>query len=213
MPDSDQPIPPAPPSDEAAAARRRWITFAEVLALIAVLISALTFWNSYKERTAAEADKAAEREQASTVAGTLLLRGSPERDGARLALAAADPHQTIQTQSFAFPAALGLGAIETVSDPRLEAGWFERPLLRATHDAPAADAASGDQRLPVAITTVFFSDGTMHRDVAIYDVGYRIEGGGLLGGHRVRLLGLSRVAAVPARNAQARVDGRWRARS
>lgn len=213
MPDSDPPIAPAPSPNEAAAQRRRWVNFAEVLALIAVLISALTFWNSYQERIAAEADKASERAQASTEAATLLLRGAADHGGARLALAAADPHQTIQTQSFAFPAALGLGAVETVSDPRLEAAWFERALLHATHDAPAANAASGDERLPVAITTVFFSGGAMHRDVAIYDAGYRVEGGGLLGGHRVRLLGLSRVAAVSARDAQARVDRRWRARS
>lgn len=209
MPDSDPPVTPESPAEEAAARRRRWITFAELLALVAVLISALTFWNSYRERTAAEADKATERAEASAAAATLLLRGTADHDGARLALAPADPRQTIQTQSFAFPGALGLAPIETVSEPRLEVEWFER-ALRATR---AANAASGDQRLPVAITTVFFSDNAMHRDVAIYDIGYRVEDGGLLGGHRVRLLGLSRVDAVAARNAQARVDGRWRARS
>ncbi len=210
MPDSDPPTTPESPAEEAAARRRRWITFAELLALVAVLISALTFWNSYRERTAAEADKAIERSEATAAAATLLLRGTADHDGARLALAPADPRQTIQTQSFAFPAALGLAPVETVSEPRLEAEWFERSLLHATH---TANPAGGDQRLPVAITTVFFSDNAMHRDVAIYDIGYRVEGGGLLGGHRVRVLGLSRVDAVAARSAQARVDGRWRTRS
>ncbi len=33
---------------EAAAIRRRWINLGEVLAVIAVLISALTLWNSYQ---------------------------------------------------------------------------------------------------------------------------------------------------------------------
>lgn len=210
MPDSDLPIPPSPSSTEAAARRRRWINFAELLALVAVLISGLTLWNSYQERTAAEADKAAEREQASAAAATLLLRGSADHDGARLALAAADPGQTIQTQSFVFPAALGVGAVETVSDPRIEADWFARALLRAGH---AENEAGGDRRLPVAITTSFFSDGAMHRDIALYDIGYRVEGGGLLGGHRVRLLGLSRVGPVTARSAAVRLEARWRARS
>jgi predicted negative regulator of RcsB-dependent stress response len=39
---------------EAAAIRRRWITLGEILAVIAVLISGLTLWNSYSDRSADE---------------------------------------------------------------------------------------------------------------------------------------------------------------
>ena len=42
---------------EAAAVRRRWINLGEILAVVAVLISGLTLWNSYTERSHAEAEK------------------------------------------------------------------------------------------------------------------------------------------------------------
>ena len=46
-----EPETPQQQAAEAAAIRRRWITLGEVLAVAAVLISALTFWNSYQERS------------------------------------------------------------------------------------------------------------------------------------------------------------------
>ena len=52
----------------------------------------------------------------------------------------------------------------------------------------------------------------MHRDSAIYDIGYRVEGGGLFGGHKVRMRGISRIAAVPPAGLQARLDALWRTR-
>ena len=53
-----------PAQAEAAAIRRRWITLGEILAVVAVMISGLTFWNSYSERTASEAERAAEKDAA-----------------------------------------------------------------------------------------------------------------------------------------------------
>jgi hypothetical protein len=211
MPDPEPPLTPSAEA-EAAATRRRWITLAEILGVAAVLISGLTLWNSYRERTGAEADKAAARQEASAEARILLLRANADRDGERLTLAPADNGQTIQSQTIDFPGPLGVASVETVSDPRIEAGWFERALLRAREDQEGESANRGDQRLPVAITTLFFSGGAMHRDSAIYDIGYRIDEGGLLGGHKVRLRGVSRVETVAPRTAQARLDAVWRAR-
>jgi hypothetical protein len=194
---------------EAARTRRRWINLAELLAVIAVLISGLTLWNSYKERTADEAEKAAAREQASAQAQRLLLRGAPNRDGDRLALAPADGAQAIQSQTIAFPAALGAASVDTVIEPRIEASWFARPLLRGRD----GDGESrGDERVPAAITTIFVVAGATHRDTAIYDIGYRVDEGGLIGGSKLRLRGLSRVESVPAGRARARLDAIWRAR-
>jgi len=202
------------PSDraeaEAKARRWRWLTLAEILGVAALAISGLTLWNSYRERTGHEADKAAERRQASTAARTLLLRGRTDREARVLLLAPADDEQTIQSQRVAFPTPLGVPAVDTVSDPRIEAGWIERPLLRARGDG---DESLGDARLPMLVTTRFFSGGTMHSDTAIYDLGYRIDDGGLLGGHHVKLRGLSRVEIVAPGQAQARLDALWQARS
>lgn len=206
MPDPELPVPPsAEEKAEAAATRRRWINLAEILGVLAVIISGLTLWNSYRERTGEEAEKAAAKQEASAEAGVLLLRGTPDRDGERLALAPADPGQTIQSQTIAFPPALNVSAIDTVSDPRIEADWFERSLLQERAHDGGERGRSGDQRLPVAITTLFFSGRAMHRDTAIYDIGYRIADGGLLSGQKVRLRGVSRIETITARAVQARL--------
>lgn len=198
---------PAAEAREAAATRRRWLTLAEILAVVAVLISAATLWNSYRQRTSEEADKAAAKAAADNAAQTLLLRGTPDRQGRHLALAPADQSQTIQTQRITFPAPLGVAPVETVSEPRIEAGWFERALLRALESGSGNDRR-GDARLPVLVTTEFVAGGAVRRDEALYDIGYRVEGGGLIGGRELRLHGLSRVGtAAPA---QARLDARWR---
>ena len=63
---------------EAAAIRRRWITLGEILAVAAVVISGLTFWNSYQERSSAEAEKAAAKQAKSQKAQTLILSASTD---------------------------------------------------------------------------------------------------------------------------------------
>lgn len=207
--------PPPSPAEQAEAARtrRRWLTLAELLGVAAVLISGLTLWNNYLQRTGEQEEKAAARREASAsqaAAHALLLRGTPDREGRQLALAPGDPAQTIQDQRIMFASELGIDPIETVSDPRIEADWFSAPLLRRTAD----DARSrGDLRLPVAVTTRFIQGGESHSDTAIYDLGYRIEGGGLLSNREVRLRGLSRVAEVAPDEAQARLDALSRRRT
>jgi hypothetical protein len=212
MPDNDLPPIPTREQAEAAAVRRRWITLAEVLGVIAVLISGLTLWNSYRQQNAEEADKVAARSEAAAEAQILLLRASPDREGRTLGLATAGAGQTIQNQTIRFPAPLGVAAIDTVIEPRIEAGWFEQALLRARDAGGGQGESRGDERIPVAITTTFFSGGAMHRDSAIYDIGYRIEGGGLFGGHKIRMRGISRVETATPRTLQTRLDAVWRSR-
>jgi hypothetical protein len=189
--------------------RLRWLTLAEIIGVAALAISGLTLWNSYQARTGTEAERTAARQARSAAAARLLLRGTPQRDGAILTLAPADAGQTVQDQRVAFPAALGIAPVSTVSEPRIEAEWIARALIRARGDG---DDSLGDARLPVLLVTSFYAGGTRHQDVAIYDLGYRIEGGGLLGGHRLRLRGLSRIESVAPARAEARLDALWAAR-
>lgn len=193
---------------EAAAIRRRWITLGEILAVIAVLISGLTLWNSYSERNADEAERAADKAEQAKVSRTLLLKAEGGRRS--LNLAALDPAQAIQSQTIAFPASLGLGAIETLVQPRIEAGWVQAALRKAPDGAKGK--ASGDLRLPVAITTRFVSGGETLADTTIYDIGYRRDDGGLLGGSEIELRGLSLVERVAAKDAAARLEAIWKAR-
>lgn len=195
---------------EAAAIRRRWITLGEVLAVLAVLISGLTLWNSYSERSATETERAEEKQKQAAVSRTLLLKATGS--GKRLGLAAHDPAQAIQSQTIAFPTALGGASIETLIEPRIEAGWVKRAAKKAREAASDVGKISGDARLPIAITTRFVSGGESYTDTGIYDVGYKYDDGGLLGGSEVELRGLSLVERVEAGRAAARLDALWKGR-
>jgi hypothetical protein len=192
---------------QAAATRRRWITLAEVLTVIAVSISALTLWNNWSERRDTEATKDAEQRQASSRAATLILTAaSAGKD--KLLLKPAAEEQTVQSQTVTFPTALGLAPTETTGEPRIEASWFDDALEKARDKAGKPDDSRGDERLPVAIATHFLVNGEAHTDVAIYDVGYTIAGR-WLSGHTVTLRGLSLVMRVKSGKAQASLDARW----
>ena len=194
---------------EAAAVRRRWITLGEILGVAAVVISALTFWNSYSERRNAEIEKASEARSADTKARTLVLRATPDAQGEVLSLTAAG-EQDIQGQTVTFPSALDLEAVET-TNPRIEADWFDGALREARRAAGQRDEDAGDERLPVAITTRYVVDGAMFADTSLYDVGYGVKERFLRGG-TVRLRGLSFIGRTRATDAQARLDKLWQTR-
>lgn len=189
---------------EAAAIRRRWITLGELLAVAAVIISGLTFWNSYQERSRAEADRVEEKQAKSAKAQIVTLAAIV--DGRNLRLSARDPEKAIQEQTIAFPSALGVNPINTV-DPRIEARWIEAAVSKAR----GVKAQAGDPRLPVLITTRFLSGGESHSSAALYDVGYRIDKGLL--DSDVDLVGLSLIERISGRNAPARLDALWRKRA
>lgn len=211
---SDLPPSPETPAKkaEAAAIRRRWITLGEVLAVVAVLISALTLWNNYRERSDAEAGRQAAEQRSGVKAATLVLKGAPGEDARALTITPVDPSQTIQNQAFRFPNALLIDSVEITGEGRLEAEWFETKLKRAREAAGRSAESHGDERLPVGVVTRFFADGTTRDDVAIYDVGYAIEGE-FLKGKVIRLRGLSLVERTSPTALQARLDAVWRARA
>lgn len=194
---------------EAAAIRRRWVTLGEVLAVIAVVISGLTLWNSWSERSDSRAVKSEEAQRSSARAATLVLMAADAGERT-LALKPTSAEQSVQSQKILFPTALNAAPAETTGEPRIEAGWFERGLKKARDAAHLPDNSRGDERLPVVITTRFLVDGDPHEDVALYDIGYTISGR-LLGGHDVKLRGLSLVARVKTDSAQAKLDARWKA--
>jgi hypothetical protein len=196
---------------EAAAIRRRWITLGEVLAVVAVLISALTLWNSWRERSDTEAERAKAEQKQNVKAVSLLLTARADGVGDRLTLAPLGDDQTIQSQTIAFPAPLRVAPVDTAGNARIEAGWFDDALRKARHDAGLKDEAAGDERLPVAITSQFLVDGTIRSDTALYDIGYALEDR-FLKPSAVKLRGLSLVSHVHAGTAQARLDALWKKR-
>jgi hypothetical protein len=192
---------------EAAAIRRRWITLGEILAVLAVVISAATLWLNWAERSDTTAEKSAESRKASARAAILVLNATASRDD-RLDLKPASADQVVQSQTLRFPAALGVDPVDTTGDSRIEGRWFDGGLKKAREKAGLPDDSRGDERLPVAITTRFLVDGEAHEDVALYDIGYSISGR-MLGGHDVALRGLSLIKRTTNDNAQAQVNARW----
>jgi hypothetical protein len=195
--------------DGAARIRRRWITLGEVLAVAGVVISALALWNSWAERDDNARQRAAEAAEKRAVSHVLLLRASG--GGRRLVLAPRDAGQLLQGQTLLFPSALGVGPIET-TDGRIEAEWVKRAVKKAHEDDETKTA--GDARLPVGIATRFTGEGgETLTDTALYDIGYKEEGGGLLGGSDVALRGVSLIRRVKAAEAQKRLDALWAGRT
>lgn len=192
---------------EAAAIRRRWITLGEVLAVVAVVISALTLWNSWTERSESEASKTAAARQASVRAATLVLVATATGDR-KLALRPTSADQSVQSQEISFPTALGAPPAQTTGEPRIEAAWFEQALTKARAASGLPDDSRGDERLPVAIVTRFLVGGNAYEDVAIYDIGYSVSGR-FVSGHSVTLRGLSLVSRVKRSGAQGVLDTRW----
>ncbi|MEA3390326.1 hypothetical protein [Sphingobium sp. CCH11-B1] len=192
---------------EAAAIRRRWISLGEGVAVLAVLISALTLYLNWADKREERTEKAAESSKASARASAIVLRAASVKDD-RIAIAPGDPAHIIQSQTLIFPSALGLAPVDTSGDARIEAEWFEGALKKARDRAKLPDESVGDEKLPVAITTRFTAGGDMHESVALYDIGYGIAGG-WIAGHRLSLRGLSRVDALRPDVAKAAVDARW----
>lgn len=197
-------------ASEAAMRRRwmRWLTLGEILGVAALVISGLTFWNSYSERRHSEAARSAESRQAIVKARTLILKAEREKNGDRLALHPTGD-QVIQGQTIAFPKALGVDPVDS-TDPRIEARWFGDGLKKARDDAREDEKVRGDARVPVAITTRFTVDGELAEDVTLYDVGYITESGLL--STSIKLRGLSLIGRSSAKSAPARIDALWKAR-
>jgi len=196
---------------EAARVRRRWINLGELVAVLALIISALTLWNSYRERTTTAAEHAQESARAAKKAQILILKAAPDKEGRTLSLTPRSDDQAIQSQKISFPSKLGLSPAETSSDARIDRNWFAGALVSARKGAGAPEVL-GDARMPVMIETHFLVDGAEHVDRAVYEVGYATSHG-FLSGTDVHLRGLSRTGAVKNADAgQEQIDALWATR-
>lgn len=189
----------------------RWLTLAEFVGLAALVLAGLGYWDSHRERTQEERDRAAaaREHQAELKAGalklTFLLTGEPNGSGDRLRLATAHAEQVIQTQAVTFPTEIRADAEETTGNPRVEAGWLGDGLAKALK-------ARGDRRtqgrVPIGIETVFIEDGQTKTDRAIYLLGYTLHPH-VLRSDKVELEGLSLVRRGVGEDMRAAVDGVW----
>ncbi|MFD1787189.1 hypothetical protein ACFSC3_06370 [Sphingomonas floccifaciens] len=186
---------------ESRAIRRRWISIGEAVAVAGVVIAGLTFWSGYEDRQDAAADKAATRAEKSAERRRVPLttaatdkRGVEFRGPADCPLASTD---------IRFPSALGVATQTTVATHRIDADWIARPMRKLTDGG--ADRRDG--RIPILVTATCTADDGDRSETAIYDLLWRTEPGGLIGGRSFTLRGMVRRAAG---GDQTRLDSLWK---
>ncbi|KQM19822.1 hypothetical protein ASE73_17635 [Sphingomonas sp. Leaf24] len=166
-----------------------------------MVIGGLTLWNNVSERRSAEAERTAERASSVKARAALALTATPENDGERLALSAAD--RRIERIEVRFPPALKVAPKSAVGDVAIAADWVRAPLLAITDGG--TDALEG--RLPVAVTAVWWDGDTQHRSSAIYDLVFATHGR-VVGGRSLKLVALARLEGATA-GVGRRLDTLW----
>jgi len=194
---------PRPDTARQRRTRLRLLTLAEVIAILAVVISGIGLWKGWQD----DAPKPAIASE-STKSIPLTLRSTTDRDGRAVVLTAIEPGHAVQAVEISFPDALGLSPIDQSGDVRLSAASFDGQLYKARQTAGLAKLTTSEARLPLLIVTRYIEGGAPRESRALYDLGYQIKDGGLFGGREIQLGGLSLVT----RNASATktaLDRRW----
>ena len=160
--------------------RRRWINLGEVIALAALIVSALGVWIAWKSSSKDGPTRIVE--QKSVV--PLALRGSVDSSGQTLTIIPADPGHALESLKLTIK---GSQPIELGSDGRLSASDIQSALKDG--DKQAKDVTLS---IPVRIDARYVESGADRRGGGGYTLRYKWEGGGLFGGRSLRLVGLSR---------------------
>lgn len=160
--------------------RRRWINLGELIALAALIVSALGVWISWKGNGDDKPTRIVEQRQAIP----LTLRATADRDGRTLTISPVEPSHALESLTLTLPSA---SPIEIGSDGELAASDVEAALK-------SRDKEPKDRTLsvPVRIAARYVEAGTDRHGGGAYVLRYRWEGGGLFAGRSLRLVSLSR---------------------
>jgi hypothetical protein len=159
--------------------RRRWITLGEIIAIAALIVSALGVWISWKSSDDKGETRIVEQRQAIP----LSLRATPDRDGRTLVIAPIESSHALESLALTMP---GGKTIEVGSDGKLDSSSVASALGDSAKDS------KGVQSVPVRISARYVEAGADKKATGSYRLSYRWEGGGLFGGHSLRLVSLSR---------------------
>lgn len=160
--------------------RRRWINVGEIIALAALIVSAIGVWIAWESSSKNEPTRIVEQKSAVPLA----LRGSADASGRTLTIAPADASHALESLTVTMK---GAAAIEIASDGRLSASDVEAALKG--RDKEAKDVTYS---VPIHVTARYVEAGADRRGGGSYVLRYKWEGGGLFGGRSIRLIGLSR---------------------
>lgn len=159
--------------------RRRWVTLGELIALAALIISAIGLWLTWKSNNEDKTTRVVEQHQAIP----LTLRGKAEDDGRRIEISPVEPSHALESLTVTIK---GAPPIEVGSDGMLDAADVESAL------GDRGKEEKGSRSLPVRIAARYVEAGKDRRASGNYVLRYRWEGGGLFGGRSLRLTGFGR---------------------
>ena len=158
-------------------ARLRWVTLGEAIAIAALILSGLGLWHEWNKRD--EGPKVVVEKPSSI---PLALRGRAGDDGRRLEIAPVEDRHALQALTIT-PAG---SKLELGSDGELSARAFEEALGKQAEDG------KGTHRARVRIEARYVEAGEDRSATGAYVISYKWEGGGLLGGRSLRLVGMSK---------------------
>jgi hypothetical protein len=167
-------------SESPSERRRRLINLGELIALAALIVSAVGVWIAWKSSSQDKPTRVVEQHQ--TV--PLNLRASANSDGSALLIVPADSGHALQSATVTIK---GATPIELGSDGKLQATDVETALKERSKEPKDVTL-----KIPVRIDAHYVEMGADRRDGGTYVLRYRWEGGGLFGGRSVRLIALSR---------------------
>lgn len=160
--------------------RRRWITFGELIAVAALVVSGLGVWISWKSSADDEPTRIVEQRQSIP----LTLRGKREDDGTRLEISPVEPSHALESLTVKLPRA---APITVGSDGELDASDVASAL--AGHDG---DPKNQTLSVKARIDARYVEAGKERTSSGTYTLRYQWKGGGLFGGRSLHLVGLSR---------------------
>jgi hypothetical protein len=159
--------------------RRRWINLGEIIAIGALIVSAVGVWISWKSTDHQGPATVIEKRQSIP----LTLRATAERDGRTLVILPVEASHALESLTLSLK---GAQPIELGSDGRLDADSLNPALDREDN------GSKGIHSIPVKIDARYVEAGTDKKATGNYRLRYRWEGGGLFGGRSLRLISLGR---------------------
>ena len=165
---------------ESERTRRRWVTFGELIALAALIVSALGVWISWKSSDSDKPTRIVEQRPSIP----LILRSKREDDGTRLEISPVEESHALESVKLSFS---GATRITVGSDGELDASDVQAALKGRDNEPKDRTLA-----VPVRIEAAYVEAGKERRASGTYTLRYMWKGGGLFGGRSLHLVGLSR---------------------
>ena len=157
--------------------RRRWIGFGETIGLAAVIISGLGLWNSWRSDDEQKPPPQAEARAAIPIA----FRGQVEDGGKSMTIVPVESGHSLESLTITVT---GKPAVAIGGNGRLAASEVESLVGDRGKDRKPGS-------LTARIEARYIEAGTLKRGHGRYRISYRWDDGGLFGGDRLRLTGLS----------------------